>query len=322
MTHFLSADTVDDLMHLIYEAVLGEGRDISPSKGDAKELFAVLLELRDPRARVSRSQIREITFSALGELLWYLSGNDEVAQITHYVKYYEDPQLSKNGHVIGAYGPRLVNYDRVNQLEKAITLLQEKPDSRNAVIQLFDHQDADNAPCTLTFQFVIRNSKLQMMTSMRSNDVYLGLPHDIFAFTMLQEIIARSIGVNIGSYYHSVGSLHLYTDHFDAANRYLDEGWHIDNSMPSMPIGDPWDCINHLIELEATIRTSSSLDLDSVALPSSPYWHDIALLLCAHKTLKEQRLEATIMVADRIESDYFRSLVDERMQRQESKRSK
>ena len=42
---------------------------------------------------------------------------------------------------------------------------------------------------------MIRSGQMDMITYMRSNDVFLGLPHDIFAFTMIQEIMARTLSV-------------------------------------------------------------------------------------------------------------------------------
>ena len=60
---------------------------------------------------------------------------------------------------------------------------------------------------------------------MRLNDALVGLPHDVFCFTMLQEIVARSLSVELGGYKHAVGSLHLYKTHVDAAHQFLEEGW-------------------------------------------------------------------------------------------------
>ena len=59
---------------------------------------------------------------------------------------------------------------------------------------------------------------------MRSNDAFKGLPHDVFCFTMLQEIFARTLGVHVGVYKHAVGSLHLYDKDRQKANQYLKEG--------------------------------------------------------------------------------------------------
>lgn len=312
-------DTVDNLMQRAYTLVLEEGYNISPSRGVAREIFGCLLELTNPRARVSRSQGRQRVLSALGELLWYLSGSDEVAQIAYYVGYYKNPDVAVDGHVTGAYGPRLLNFDGVNQLQNVVETLKANHASRNAVIQLFDHKDTDNAPCTLALQFVIRQERLVLMTSMRSNDLFLGLPHDLFAFTMLQEIVARSLGIEPGAYLHSVGSFHLYERDHAAALSYLDEGWQDAAAMPAMPPGDPWDDIHQLLELEQEIRKTSHLDVSGLKLPRVSYWRDLALLLCSRKLLLEQRTSDMLSIAAQVHSKYFRDILLERIDKEEWK---
>ena len=73
-------------------------------------------------------------------------------------------------------------------------------------------------PCTCTLQFLARGVKLDLIVYMRSNDVIKGLPHDIFCFTMLQEIAARRLSLEPGIYKHCVGSLHLYSVLFAVAS--------------------------------------------------------------------------------------------------------
>ncbi|MDV2980256.1 UNVERIFIED_CONTAM: thymidylate synthase [Actinomycetes bacterium ARC8] len=318
----MSADTVDNLMRKAYTCVFREGHDISPSRGDAKDLFGVLLELQNPRARVSRSQARQRVFSALGELLWYLSGSDDAAYIGYYVDYYNKPAVSVDGHVTGAYGPRLLRFDGVNQIQAVVQMLRANPDSRNAVVQIFDHEDTDNAPCTLALQFAVREHSLVLMTSMRSNDLYLGLPHDIFAFTMLQEIVARSIDVEVGVYLHSVGSFHLYKNDISAARSYLAEGWQDRAVMPAMPLGDPWPYIKELLVIEEAIRTSKELNVNLLDLPEVSYWRDLAILLCTLKLLLEKRTPEIIELAEQLDSKYFRDIVLERIDKQEWARAR
>jgi thymidylate synthase len=319
MERFIAEDTVDNLMHRAYTLVFEGGSDISPSRGDAKEIFGCLLELTNPRARVSRSQGRQRVLSALGELLWYLSGSDDADQIAYYVGYYKKPGVAVDGRVIGAYGPRLFNFDEVNQVQNVVETLKARPDSRNAVIQIFDHEDTENAPCTLALQFVIREERLVLITNMRSNDLFLGLPHDLFAFTMLQEVVARSLHVELGTYLHSVGSFHLYAKNYADAYSYLDEGWQDAAAMPAMPLGDPWENIHLLLELEEEIRNTSRLNVETLQLPDPPYWRDLAFLLCSRKLLIENRMADMFNLANMIDSKYFRDILLERIDKEEWK---
>ena len=109
----------------------------------------------------------------------------------------------------GSYGPRIRD-----QIPRVIERLYEDPGSRQAIVTIwdpaYDLQHRRDLPCTLSFQFLIRAGRLHMITTMRSNDVYLGFPYDVFQFTLLQKTIARCLKRPIGRYYHNVGSLHLY----------------------------------------------------------------------------------------------------------------
>jgi thymidylate synthase len=94
--------------------------------------------------------------------------------------------------VHGGYGPRLFRHRAGNQVQSAIEALKRGPSTRRAVVQIFDAEDVASrhkeVPCTCTLQFLVRRQRLHMLVSMRSNDAYKGLPHDVFCFTMLQEI--------------------------------------------------------------------------------------------------------------------------------------
>ena len=70
---FYSGPTLDDVMRWTFEMILDEGEHICPTKGPAKELSGVILEISNPLARISRTETRGRPFSCLGELCWYLS---------------------------------------------------------------------------------------------------------------------------------------------------------------------------------------------------------------------------------------------------------
>ena len=72
MSLLISRVTLDDVMRCALEELLDRGEPVSPSKGDCRELRGVLLEITNPRARLSRSESRGQAFSCLGELCWYL----------------------------------------------------------------------------------------------------------------------------------------------------------------------------------------------------------------------------------------------------------
>lgn len=289
------ARSLDDLLQKTYTRLFN-GEVVRATRGSTLERIGMLLVLENPRARLSTSESRGKVFSALGELLWYLSGSDSAEHITYYIKRYKD-DVEADGTIHGAYGPRLIHPSGFNQLHNVLKLLKSKPSSRRAVLQVFSAEDLignhKEIPCTCTIQFLVRGSKLDALVNMRSNDAYWGLPHDIFAFTMIQELMARALGIELGQYRHFVGSLHIYEKYVPAAKAYLDEGWQGRSAMPAMPPGDQFSNLDCLLQFEKTVRTSPRAPKNAPKLPS--YWNDLAMLLRIYRAEKNKAKESHIL---------------------------
>lgn len=235
--------------------------------------------------------------------------------ISYYIPAYK--QYADGDEIFGGYGPRLSDWRGLNQLANVSGLLRRNPASRKAVVQLFDAPDImeehKHIPCTCTLQFMIRGNELQMFTYMRSNDVLWGLPRDVFSFTMLQEIMARALSVELGTYKHAVGSLHLYDRSKATASRFLNEGWQSTQMpMPAMPTGDPWPGIRLLLEAESSIRIGGTFDagrLDNV----DPYWGDLIRLLQVFRCSKDKDADSIEILRGRMSSDVYRTFIDKRL---------
>ena len=309
---YFRGPTIDDVMRNVIEDLLLHGDKVVATKGSFVELVGVLLELENPRARLSRTETRGKPFSCLGELCWYLAGSNNLDFISYYLPKYEE--FAEGGSLFGAYGPRLLAWEGTNQVSNVTSLLRKKPTTRQAVIQIFDREDIigdhKDVACTCTLQFMVRGEALQMFTTMRSNDVFLGLPHDMFSFTMLQEIIASDLSIEVGNYKHAVGSLHLYDTAIDAAREFLNEGWQSTQSpMPPMPLGDPWLGISSLLKAESDIRTGGGIDargLDEI----NPYWADLIRLLQVLRFKRDEDPHEIEAIRGRMSSEVYRPFID------------
>lgn len=308
---YISSETLDDLLRSVLERLLYEKKVIQASRGCFTELFGCCLHLKDPRARLSRSEGKGKVFSALGELLWYLSGDTRLDFIDYYVPGRFQKESDDQIRVRSGYGERLFSLRGINQLQNVIRVLQEKPTSRHAVIQLFDATDLErdyaSIPCTCSLQFLARDGCLHLFVSMRSNDAYIGLPHDVFAFTMLQELVARSLGFELGEYKHCAGSLHLYERDKTSATNYLQEGWQASISMPEMPAGAPWDSVRELQRVEEAIRTSKEIKIQHA--PLDEYWKDLARLLMAWRAWKEKDVNVLSELIGDMNSDVYKMFI-------------
>jgi thymidylate synthase len=196
------------------------GERVSPRGLATREVLGVTLCLREPRARlvVAPGRVINPAFAA-AETVWVLAGSDApwIFEYNGRLRRYAD-----GGVLRGAYGPRLRSWTGgIDQLGRVVELLRADPDTRRAVVQLYDpardaagHRDV---PCTLGYCFYLRRGRLHMVTSMRSQDAWTGLPYDLFCATVVHELVADWVGAELGEYRHQVGSLHVYEADLEAA---------------------------------------------------------------------------------------------------------
>jgi thymidylate synthase len=316
---YIVGDTLDDLLHRVFSSILKSGEHVEPSRGECLEKVGVHLKLNNPRARLSRTERRgELLFGCLGELCWYLSGSHELSFIQYYLPKYADE--SDDGKTIhGAYGPRLFEMrGALDQIANVTHLLRAKPSTRRAVVQLFDASDLVSAhkeiPCTCTLQLMVRKQRLIMLASMRSNDAYKGLPHDVFAFTMLQELMARTLGIELGEYHHLVGSLHLYKQDLASAKQFIDEGWQpTAPTMPSMPIDDPWTAVRATLKAERALRRGNQAH--GIEDRLDPYWADIVRLLRIFRAYKNRDQQSVRTIRGRMSSTMFDKFIRKKQEK-------
>lgn len=179
------------------------------------ECLNAVTVINDPTRNIITSQNRKMPMRyAVGELLWYLSGSNRLKDITVFSKVWE--RMSDDGETVNsAYGHRIMEKFGFDQFEYVFNALANNPNSRQAVVHIKDPVDyishpTKDVPCTVCLQYFIRDGKLHATTYMRSNDLWTGFPYDVFSFTCFQIMLAFRLGVEVGTYTHIAGSLHLY----------------------------------------------------------------------------------------------------------------
>ena len=176
------------------------------------EVINAVTVIDNPLDNIVKSKVRNLSMKyAIGELLWYISANNSVKGISKYSKMWE--KLSDDGVTVNSnYGYCIKKKFGFDQYEYVKEMLTKDKNSRQAVIHIKEPSDkqSKDVNCTVCLQFLVRNKKLYMTTYMRSNDIWLGFPYDVFNFTCLQILLSMELGLDLGSYTHIVGSLHLY----------------------------------------------------------------------------------------------------------------
>ena len=176
------------------------------------EVINASTTILNPRWGLVQSDKRKLSVNyAVGELLWYLSGSNSLSDIQPYSSVWE--KLSDDGMTINsAYGHRIHHKFGFDQWLHVKNLLTKDPYTRQAVIHIKEPSNVPtkDLPCTISLQYLIREGALHCIVYMRSNDLWLGFPYDVFCFTAFQTKLAMELGVKLGNYTHIAGSLHLY----------------------------------------------------------------------------------------------------------------
>jgi thymidylate synthase len=218
--------------------LLTYGDESAPRGMKTVEILGAQIRLKDMRANILATPERDLNFRfMIAEWLWIEAGRDDVKFIEQYNR--NITQFSDDGNIFnGAYGPRLAP-----QWDYVINSLHN-PDTRQAVATIWTPSPSKSLdiPCTVAFQFLIRGGKLNLIATMRSSDSWLGLPYDMFNFSMIANGIAGKLGVEPGELIMQLGSLHLYEQNWDQAKVLINNSDSQTIWSPKLPDRPPaWD---------------------------------------------------------------------------------
>lgn len=217
--YVIDVDNVNEALPKAIHLMQWEGKTVVSRGMETVEMPGpVSTVYRKPTQRVLFNQKRDANpFFHLMESLWIIGGSNRV----ELPKYFMDSidRFSDDGKTFhGAYGNRLRNAFGYDQLTAAVSILQNKPDSRQVVLSIWDGREdlgatTKDLPCNDLIMLKIRDGKLNMTVCNRSNDAIWGAyGANVVQFSMLQEWLATMIGVGVGHYVQQSDSFHAYTD--------------------------------------------------------------------------------------------------------------
>jgi len=179
-----------------------------------------------PLLTTKKLHVRSIVY----ELLWFLRGETNV-------KYLKDNRVSiwnewadGNGELGPVYGKQWRSWqcpdgstvDQIVQVERQI---RETPDSRRLIVSAWNVADVPKMalpPCHLLFQFYVAKGRLSCQLYQRSADLFLGVPFNIASYALLTVMMAHTTGLQPGDFVHTLGDVHLYSNHLDQARLQLE----------------------------------------------------------------------------------------------------
>jgi thymidylate synthase len=206
--------------------VIEHGAPVTVREQETREIQARLVTIENPVERfITIPKRRNDVFHAVAETMWVVSGRDDVAFLERYLP--RAPEFSDDGLVWrGAYGPRLRNWSGVDQVDEIRRLLLEEPESRRAVAVLFDpsrdFQPTRDVPCNNWLHFLRREGRVDLNVTIRSNDILWGFSGiNTFEWSVLHEMMAHWLSLDVGQVTFFISSLHLYEDRRGQCERTL-----------------------------------------------------------------------------------------------------
>ncbi len=312
-----------------FEAVLRDGKAVSVRGEPTREVLGRGTLIDRPQERFPfLPERRGDPFALVAECLWVLAGRNDLDWLKHYLP--RAGQFSDDGRVWRAgYGPRLRDWQGVDQLAEVYRLLKTDDTSRRAVMSLFDpasdFEASLDVPCNNWLSWLIRDGRLLLNVAIRSNDAMWGFSGiNAFEWSVLQELLANWLEVEPGPTYFLASSFHVYERdrHLERASAVVSAfpgvtpyDFHVATPRLEVAQGDIDAALEAWFAAEARVRHDpNTWPLDSA--PSDPF------LLASLRTLR-LKWGAEIWPEDRLRSelhacpdDDFTAAAYERLARQ------
>jgi thymidylate synthase len=223
----ISANNITDAFYQGLEYFQTHGTDViigKKGKNHMKELSPVVINIKNLKERFLIVPKRNLNiFATIAETFWVLGGRNDVEFLSRY--FSRAAKFSEDGLTWRAsYGERLKTHFGVNQIFEAYKSLKELNVSNQANMVIFDPKEdlkgrKTNNPCTIWVHFAIRDSRLNTFVTMRANDIFWGFSHiNVFEWSVIAELLAYWLGVEVGDYYQFNASWRIYPRHLKKCN--------------------------------------------------------------------------------------------------------
>ena len=234
-------NNLNSLAHSAAFNLWGKGNYRKSDKGEVLELKRAISELHNPLSRYLNIIGRNNNvFASIAETFWILAGRSNVDGWLESFIPRATLYTNENSHDwYIAYGKQIY---RDGQLASVITRLKESVHTRQAVLSIFDSTketvqslinnlgttESKDLSCNNILYFSTDNTgkRLDLHICNRSNDIIYGAyAINVFEFTVLQELVAAVVGLDLGVYsvYHN--NLHVYCADEQATKLGNDKAW-------------------------------------------------------------------------------------------------
>lgn len=206
--------------------------------------------------------------SAAAEIAWYLQGTQNPSFImAHAPKLWGKFIDPDNGLITNSYGYRWRRKFGRDQIAAAIVALKKDPSNRQVYVAAWDPMvdglgnSALNVPCPVGFTFNIQGGELHSTLTLRSSDLFVGLPYDVMGHALLMDVMRQSIDrqLGLGVMHVTMADAHVYEEHVEMVTESLEVPPPATPPIVPLPM---WDLGNLMIRPEAwvdSVATSAKL---------------------------------------------------------------
>ena len=167
--------------------------------------------------------------SIIYELLWFLRGDTNVQYLKDHGVSIWNVWADAEGNLGRVYGAqwcdwRTADGRSIHQIDSVIQQIQKNPDSRRLMVSAWNVGEIEQMalpPCHALFQFFVQDGELSCQLYQRSADLFLGVPFNIASYALLTMMVAQVCNLKPGTFVHTFGDLHLYSNHLDQAKLQL-----------------------------------------------------------------------------------------------------
>ena len=167
--------------------------------------------------------------SIIFELLWFLRGDTNVKYLNDNGVTIWDEWADENGNLGRVYGAQWCDWQTadgrsINQIDNVIAQIKKNPDSRRLIVSAWNVGEIEKMalpPCHTIFQFFVQDGELSCQLYQRSADLFLGVPFNIASYALLTLMVAQVCDLKPGTFVHTFGDLHLYSNHLEQARLQL-----------------------------------------------------------------------------------------------------
>lgn len=226
--------------------VLNNGDYTENRNGQTISKFGVLLKFNDINNFPLLTTKKVFFRGVLEELLWFIKGSYDAKELQNKNIHIWDGNSSREyldnngftnyneGELGPIYGWQWRTFGKkyrnngdifgIDQIKYVITELEKENNSRRAIISAWNPLQLNEMalpPCHILYNFYKNKNGLSCLMTMRSSDLFLGLPFNIASTAILTTIISKILEINVNEIAISITDAHIYNEHIDAVKEQL-----------------------------------------------------------------------------------------------------